>query len=108
MKPNKNKQKLIPVLKTQGKNRKIPVRQSPEVVAALRKEEETLAKLSEGTTPHGREILRKLLYFIEKSCWESRPFDEILKYVQNEILIFAVLHQEWLLLLSRLWRLPGL
>ncbi len=108
MKRNKNELKLIPVLKTRGKNRKIPVYQSPKVVAALQKEEEMLAKFREGTTPQGAEILRKLLHFIEKSCWENKPLEAILKYVQNEIVIFAIFRKEWLLLLSRCWRQPAL
>ena len=48
MKRNKKELKLIPVLKTRRKNRKIPVYQSPEVAAALQKEEEMLAKFGEG------------------------------------------------------------
>src|SRR5437868_4493338 len=99
---------LIAVVKKGQGTRRIPFLQPPEVLEAARREEHMLAKLREGTTPQGCDLLCKLRYFIEKSFWNNKPMDEIRAHVEQEFVIFSVLRAEWLLLLSRLWRIPSL
>jgi hypothetical protein len=76
----------------------------------LVREQEELARLSEvfeGTTPQGREILRRILYRAErlvqsKNLGISQAVDDI----QNEFETFSILRPEFALQLSRLWGGP--
>ncbi len=54
----------------------------------------------EGTTPAGREILRKILFQAETACGSA---ETVVGRLEAEFRTFQVLQPEFALLLSRLW-----
>ena len=78
----------IPLLKSPCK------RQSPAQVSAL----------ISGTTPLGREILRKLFFGLERRLEANEePLPQLVEFVEAQLKTFWVLQPEFALLLSRLW-----
>jgi hypothetical protein len=63
-----------------------------------------LNALISGTTPLGREILRKLFFGLERRL-EAReePLPQLVEFVEARLQTFWVLQPEFALLLSRLW-----
>jgi hypothetical protein len=77
-------------------------------VAALllqqKREEERLKALAEGTTPQGREILRKILWRTERLLNRGdHTLNETIATIQDEAGCFKILWPEFARLLSRLW-----
>src|SRR6266496_5579379 len=69
----------------------------------LGQEEEASQRLGEGTTPQGRELLRKLLFGCEMGVREGKSIRDMAVEIQPQLLEFAMLRKEWSLLISRLW-----
>ena len=63
-----------------------------------------LNALISGTTPLGREILRKLLFGLERRLEaKEEPLPQLVEFVEARLQTFWVLQPEFALLLSRLW-----
>jgi hypothetical protein len=67
------------------------------------REEAKLERLAQGTEPHGRELLRKKMYWVGKQLQDGVRGDIILQEVEREVRQFAMLREQWALLLSRIW-----
>jgi len=60
--------------------------------------------LISGTTPLGREVLRKLLFGLERRLeTKQEPLPQLVEFVEARLQTFWVLQPEFALLLSRLW-----
>lgn len=53
-----------------------------------------------GTTPQGREIMRKILFQAEAACGSA---EKVVARLETEFRTFRPLQEEFALLLSRLW-----
>jgi hypothetical protein len=94
---------LKPVIKCPRSEWHIPRIDAHARLLEQQREETRLAALMEGTTPQGREILRKLIFRAERMLEEKHTILQIVPVIENELNIFECLHSEFLLLLSRLW-----
>lgn len=95
--------RLIPVIRQQRKKWHIPRIDAHEQLLEQKREEERIQALCEGTTPQGREILRKIMFRATRMLEENSSDSQIIIAVQGELNQFEVLRPEFLLLLHRLW-----
>jgi hypothetical protein len=93
------------VVKQQRKNWHIPRIDARERLLEQKREEEQIRALCEGTTPQGREILRKIIFRVERMLEDGTPALEIVSSVEGELKRFEILRPEFLLLIHRLWGL---
>ena len=56
-----------------------------------------------GTTPLGREILRKLFFGLEQRLGDREPLEQVVPWLEDRLITFWVLQPEFTLLLSRFW-----
>ena len=70
----------------------------------VEREEFRLKQLGEGTTPQGRELLRKLKFLCEQRLQSGRSVAATAAEAEFDVREFAMLRKEWSLLLSRAYR----
>ncbi|HXR48979.1 MAG TPA: hypothetical protein VN784_16200 [Candidatus Limnocylindrales bacterium] len=97
--------RLIPVVRQPRKKWRIPRIDAQAQLLEQKREEEQIQALCQGTTPQGREILQKIIFRAErmmedKSCSEG----QIVAEIEGQLMTFELLRGEFLLLLSRFWR----
>ena len=93
-----------PVTKRPRREWEIPRIDAQQRALAYQKEETRLKAIAEGTTPHGREILRKILYHAEKLLSEGdHTLHEIEVIIQGHAWYFKALWPEFARLLSRIY-----
>ncbi len=83
---------------------KIPLPETAERHRKKLEEEARDAVLTKGTTPHGREVLRKGLFTAEQMLRQGEhQTDEIVREVVSKLTPWQVLGREHSQILSRLW-----
>jgi len=90
------------VTKTPKKNWRIPRLDEMARRRELEREEALLKQFGEGTTPQGRELLRKLMYNCERQLRDGKTISAVVADIEPEVRQFAMLREEWSLLLSRI------
>lgn len=95
----------MPVRKLPRRKWCIPRIDEAERIKQDFQEEERLKRLAEGTTPHGRELLRKIVWSAEQLLRnETQTESEVIDLIRSELHGFQELRLEWGLLLSRIFR----
>jgi hypothetical protein len=96
---------LVPVIKQRRSHWEIPPIDASTWVLEQQREEERIRALCEGTTPQGREILRKMIFRAKKMLEDKVGSEaQIVAVLHGEFEIYEILRDEFLLLLSRIWR----
>lgn len=96
---------LIPVIKQRRCEWEIPHIDAPARLLEQKQEEERIRILCDGTTPQGREILRKIIFRAERMMQDETCSDpQILTTLGKELKLYEILQEEFLLLLSRMWQ----
>jgi hypothetical protein len=94
--------KLIPVVRRPRRTWQIPTSELYAPSAEQKEREAYLKAFTEGTTPYGREIFRRILGLAARRLQEGNKSTlEVTKEVAEEMGIFSELHAEFVLLLAR-------
>lgn len=96
--------KLKPVLRRPRKNWRIPPVDAAERLLKEQQEEARIEALSEGTTPAGRECLRRAIFCAERLINKGQPLNQdSIDAIQSQLADFNLLKPEFAKLLSRFW-----
>jgi len=94
----------VPVVKRPRQEWRIPRIDAYAQILQQQQEEATLKALVEGTTPQGREILRKILFRTKRLLQgQTQSVAQIVDAIETEVITFRFLQPEFALLLSRVW-----
>src|SRR6478609_8882401 len=92
---------LRPVMRRPRSEWRIPRIDASNRLLLQRQEAAQHQKIMEGTTPHGRELLRKILWTTERLLRnQSHTRDQIVGIIQRELTVFEELVPEFTLLLG--------
>jgi hypothetical protein len=95
--------RLIPVVRQRRNKWYIPRINAHARLQEQKLGEERIRALCEGTTPEGREILRKIMFRATRMLEDNFPEPEIFSTIEGELEEFEILRPEFLLLFHRLW-----
>lgn len=104
MKKTINGKEFVVVTKTPKRFHRIPRLDAKAQLQERQREEKDLQLLAKGTTPQGRELLRKLIWGCQARLREGKTIEEAAAEIEPLVRKFSMLREEWSLLLSRISR----